>query len=192
MNILPHCLPGRSGHHDHAPLFPWPDGCTIQWGSNGVVLSREKGSYRTAFFEAFPGNPETFIRGEGKTIADAESKAWARYEKILACAEHAFERRGYRNGAGICAKCEMFKSKAFEPMEICRRCGKPTYFTYDTKNRWWCEECAPHIPANDVPEHLRRLQKDIEVMKNLTAEQLEAGIKAMLSATRGENTGSPE
>jgi len=192
VNILPHCLPGGSSHAGHSPANPWPGDCPIQWGNNGVVFRKDGEAYRTAFFEAFPRNPGTFIRGEGKTVAEAEGKAWARYEKIRACTEHAFERRDYRNGAGICAKCGMFKSGAFEPLEVCCRCGKPTYFTYDTKNRWWCEACAPDMPEGDVPEHFRWLRKDAGAMKNLTAEQIGDGIKAALTAIQPKSTDVPE
>ena len=37
--------------------------------------------------------------------------------KITACAEHRLERRGYRNGAGICADCGLFVSRAFPPID---------------------------------------------------------------------------
>lgn len=47
--------------------FPWPEDCFCQAGHSGVVFTKS-GHYRTAFFEAFPKNPNTFIRGEGSTI----------------------------------------------------------------------------------------------------------------------------
>lgn len=71
--------------------------------------------YRTAFFEAFPRDPDTFVRGEGETIEAAESAAWFRFEKHRACSGHEYERRGYTNGAGFCIHCGMFKSGAFSP-----------------------------------------------------------------------------
>lgn len=119
--------------------FPWPDDCFCQAGGDGIVLPRgslEKAlhttegaletiaavaraipppgkSYRTAFFEAFPENPDTFIRGEGKTIEEAEGSAWKKFERIAKCAGHEYERRGYANGAGFCKHCGLFVSHCF-------------------------------------------------------------------------------
>lgn len=95
-------------------VHPWPDNCHCQAGHNGIVVTKS-GHYRTAFFEAFPKYPETFIRGEGPTIEAAEEAAWSKYGKYLDCPEHVFERRGYTNGAGFCKHCGMFISNAFKP-----------------------------------------------------------------------------
>ena len=43
--------------------------CFCQAGEHGVVFS-SKGSYSTAFFEAFPKKPKCFLRGEGKTVEE--------------------------------------------------------------------------------------------------------------------------
>ncbi|MCV6548533.1 MAG: hypothetical protein OIF56_14845 [Cohaesibacter sp.] len=87
-------------------LCPWLEGTKTQWGSNGVVLG--KNPYRTAFFEAFPPDA-SFLRGEGKTITEAEQDAFAQYQKVTACNRnggHLLSRnRGkvtYKNGAGFC------------------------------------------------------------------------------------------
>jgi len=114
----------------------WPEDCFVQCGGNGIVVGhgsfeemllstdplkalgdeiKKPTSYRTAFFEAFPRNPDTFIRGEGKTIEEAEEQTWLKFQKYLACKGHEFEKRGYRNGAGFCKHCGMFGSKVFEP-----------------------------------------------------------------------------
>lgn len=37
----------------YVPSETWPEDCMVQWGGGGVVFTG-KGSYRTAFFEAFP------------------------------------------------------------------------------------------------------------------------------------------
>jgi hypothetical protein len=94
----------------------WPHDCFIQCGDSGVVLSKE-GSYRTAFWEAFPRNPDTFLRGEGATIQEAEQKCFEHYQRILACPTHEFERGKYESGAGICKHCNLFLSNVFEPTE---------------------------------------------------------------------------
>lgn len=125
--------------------YPWPADCFVQCGGRGLVFTatQEKvraaftdpevagevaaevlsagptttpGAYRTAFFEAFPEDPKTFLRGEGETIEDAEKSAWEKLEHYRACADnHAtFDRRGYKNGGGFCVSCGLFRSYAFE------------------------------------------------------------------------------
>lgn len=139
-------LPGgwrSSGENAHTPTHAWPDDCYVQWGASGIVLSKT-GARKTAFFEAFPTAPKTFIRGEGNTVAEAEAAAFAKYERQTACPGHEFERGSYRNGAGICKHCRMFSSEVFEPLETCVVCGKPTYYTYGVDaqgiSHWYCEQ----------------------------------------------------
>lgn len=118
----------------------WPTGTFLQAGDSGIVFTKgtlneafadpdkgaqivsaalggpqPKSSYRTAFFEAFPNDPDTFIRGEGQTIAEADLNAYTQFLKFKACKEHNYEKRGYKNGAGFCKHCGMFKSEAFTP-----------------------------------------------------------------------------
>jgi hypothetical protein len=82
--------------------YPWPEDCKVQGGGRGVVFTNST-SYRTAFVEAFPG---TFIRGEGKTIAEAEDACWVKYERLAACPhDQGFDRRDYVNGSGFCRRC---------------------------------------------------------------------------------------
>lgn len=144
MIIAEHCKPERPGGDKHSPVCPWPDDCYVQWGGDGIVFTGgggiEKGiniltgvlagqkesageamellknSYVTAFFEAFPTEPKTFIRGEGSTIEEAEKQAFEQFQKHVSCPGHEFERRGYTNGCGLCKHCGLFKSKAFEPI----------------------------------------------------------------------------
>jgi len=99
--------------------YPWPEDMFIQ-GGNGVVLARDKPEvlYRTKFVEAFPEG--TFLRGEGDTLAEAEDKCWAKYQKIVQCPTHPdhgpFERRHYRNGSGYCIHCGSWFSKVLPPL----------------------------------------------------------------------------
>ncbi len=166
--IAEHCAPGgwRHAAEPYTPAAAWPEDCYVQWGSDGVVLSRSKGSYRTAFFEAFPSEPATFIRGEGATVAEAEAKAFAAFEHYRACAGHEFERRGYTNGAGFCKHCGLFASKAFEPTTLCHVCGTPTNhscgYTKDAETGarqafWYCEAHAHLRRANGHTNPLDRL-----------------------------------
>lgn len=111
------------------PRFPWPDDCMVQGGADGIVIGGGPAPYRTAFVEAFPAQPATFIRGEGKTVEDAEAACWIKYEQIQACpaapTHGPWERRGYRNGGGFCGSCGMFNSKVFEPLPTEARKGDP-------------------------------------------------------------------
>src|SRR5690554_1975072 len=90
---------------------PWPENCFVQCGEKGLVFSRA-GSYRTAFFEAFP---DTFIRGEGSAIEEAEASAWESYQRQLACPGHAYDRRG-DSEHGHCRLCGRLQSYAFKPI----------------------------------------------------------------------------
>ena len=106
---------------------PWPPNCTVQGSGHGLVISKA-GNYQTAFVEAFPSDPSTFLRGEGATMEAAEDACWAKFERITAC-DHAagYETRGYRNGAGFCKGCGMFASAVFDLAEIgavCKVCGE--------------------------------------------------------------------
>jgi hypothetical protein len=111
----------------------------IQCGGQGLVLSASKGGYRTAFFEAFPNidGYDTFIRGEGETIREAEINAFKKYQVYLSCPGHKFERlhRGKHrsDGYGTCAVCNLSSSRAFEPETKCYICQKPTTKEYQDK-----------------------------------------------------------
>ncbi len=120
---------------------PWPEDCHIQCGDRGLVLVRGGKSYTTAFFEAFPRKPDTFIRREGKTVAEAEAKAWAALERYSECEHPAFERRKYKNGAGFCIECGMFKGGVFEPTTKCHICGEPTNWRHEG-DVWTCKGCS--------------------------------------------------
>lgn len=134
---------------DYDCKYNWPKDCYIQCGAKGIVIG-EKGISQTAFFEAFPKNPDTFIRGEGKTIEEAEKNAWEQLENYKSCKEHKFERRGYTNGAGFCKYCGLFKSHAFAPSTKCCICGIPTDWVKDNKDNWYCENHEKNIPIKNI------------------------------------------
>lgn len=126
----------------------WSEDCFVQCGDSGVVFSKE-GNYTTAFFEAFPRNPDTFIRGEGATIEEAEQQAWDKLQKYSGCTNHEWEKRGYTNGAGFCKHCNMFASHVFLIETTCCVCNKVSnYSSYGGKT--YCKE---HF--YDVPEESR-------------------------------------
>jgi hypothetical protein len=125
-------------------VHPWPEGTYLQGGSSGLVFAGAGGARVTAFVEAFPREPNTFIRGEGATVAEADDDAWAKYQRFSACDGHAFEAGKYRNGAGHCSKCRMFGSKVFTPEQLglfCAECRIPTYYS-QTGDRMLCEDHA--------------------------------------------------
>lgn len=143
-------------------LYPWPEDCFVQAGKKGLVVSRTPGkeSYRTAFVEAFPN--ETFIRGEGETLAEAELNAWNKYQTYEKCPKHEYEARGYTNGAGFCKHCNRFKGKVFTGEELgqfCYSCGEGTVHSQNLvqkDNGEWVEEwaCENHMKTAQVARFL--------------------------------------
>ncbi len=131
--------------------------CFCQGGGSGVVFSK-KGNYRTAFFEAFPKEPKCFIRGEGKTLEEAEQQAWDRYQKIKTC-NHEMERRGRTDGYGYCKHCS-YSAMVFEPLTKCCKCGKPTAYAKDYRGKWYCEKHERIKPKNPNPDSWERMQDE--------------------------------
>ena len=148
----------------------WPEDCFVQCGGNGIVFqegsleealenpletlselsgtTKNKKSYRTAFFEAFPKNPSCFLRGEGKNIEEAEENAWKQWEKICNCTEHKFERYNNRkDGYAYCMNCDL-KGMFLEPSTACSVCNIPAhgYLVKDTNY------CIRHYYSLSVDE----------------------------------------
>lgn len=137
----------------------WPDDCFVQGGGDGMVFvegSMEKAfndpvdfftkppkHYRTAFFEAFPRNPNSFIRGEGKSIEEAEENCYKWWQKILNCPKHEYEPHGL-DGAGTCKHCKLFQSDVLEPIAKCKICGKKRYGQLKEDNY-----CREHFAETD-------------------------------------------
>jgi len=125
MIIADHHKPGHwmPADTEYKPACAWPEKCYVQWGGSGVVLS-VKDTYRTAFFEAFPGDGAGgYIRGEGQTISDAEAAAFAKYTKEVFCS-HRWGRKGYLNGGAICYHCGAFKT-VFKEVHVLGDWRKP-------------------------------------------------------------------
>lgn len=175
-----------SGGPEYDSKYEW--GCFCQGGSDGIVLP--KGSldkvfgeeplkglaegmaseecYTTAFFEAFPRNPNCFLRGEGKTIEEAEESCWKKYQKVLTC-NHEMERRGRTDGYGYCKHCA-YAGMVFEPLTKCCKCGKPTAHTQDYKGNWYCEKHKHAKLKNPNPsrwelQHQRVPRKQKKLLK---------------------------
>ena len=171
--------------------YDWPEECFVQCGDEGVVFDKED-SYSTAFFEAFPKNPNTFIRGEGKTIEDAEKKSWEVLQQYKSCSHHEFERRGYENGVGFCKHCNLFNSHAFEPLNKCTVCGTPTHYMQVLDGNWYCkehEDCIPDDQLKDwqleIRERKRReqLYTEEDIKKYVTDDKIK---EIMLSLFKNE------
>lgn len=143
-----------TARHAHTCANPWPADCKVQCGDKGLVFGKTK-NYTTAFFEAFPKDPDTFIRGEGNTILEAENQAWEKFQRQASCENHEFERRGYKNGVGFCKHCGLYKSSAFEPSEKCYVCEKPTFYIADKQGNFYCEEHKKDIPEKDIPDYIK-------------------------------------
>jgi hypothetical protein len=128
-------MPMIAGQHawkdaGYTPSAVWPDDTYVQWGSSGVVLGNP--SYKTAFFEAFPAKHDDaggFIRGEGKSIADAEIDALSKYQAQAAC-KHLWGRENYTNGGQLCRHCRAFRSGHIPPIVHLGAWRKPVEYFY--------------------------------------------------------------
>lgn len=176
----------------YALRHPWPAGLFMQGGHAGrqVVATPEHladPEVRTVtnpegttlallrdrvFLEAFPpdipGSPGGFMRAQGASFADAEDALWGQWVKketcpsVKATGEHRWETRGYKNGAGFCADCDIFGSRVFDVAVVgdpCVVCGTRTWHhhvgevggearTDGTRNRRRCSRpvCPDHAP----------------------------------------------
>lgn len=118
----------------------WPEDAYLQGDDEGIVFSCdiEPTSYITAFFEVFPKKPKTFIRGEGKSIKEAEDDAWKKFQKILKCDGHEFKRMNKTNHA-ICEKCNLFQSDILNSINNCTCCNKEgVYIHSSNQNLHYC------------------------------------------------------
>lgn len=144
---------------------PWPDECFVQCGEQGIVFTKEEVK-RTAFFEAFPKSPDTFLRGEGETVEAAEESCWKKYQRILTCSlDHSdsgnFDARGYTNGYGFCKNCGM-GSSIIPPIHPCQNCGELTWYSQDINNDFWCKKCYNKMPKELWNEIRAKLAKEDE------------------------------
>lgn len=131
-----------ASHHawkdsEYTPHHEWPGDTVVQWGGNGIVLG--KNTYSTAFFEAFPdknlASSGGFIRGEGKTIADAEDDAYAKFQKEISC-DHLWGREHYTNSGQLCRHCRAFRCGYVKPIVSLGSWRKPVEY-YE---RWMMED----------------------------------------------------
>lgn len=184
-------------------IQPWPDDCSVQCGGHGIVLpsgslekvltsdkplgelaneASKKESYTTAFFEAFPKNPSCFIRGEGKSIEEAEDKAYEKFKSILDCQGHDFESRGRKDGYGYCKHCSLSLSGVLPILNKCCKCKEPTNWTTDDDGRYYCKKHARVKPKSkhSFLEEKRNPRKLKKILKK--------AFNKMLLISKGKNS----
>lgn len=169
---------------DYNCKYDWDEDCFVQCGDEGLVLGKKE-NYFTAFFEAFPKDPQTFIRGEGASIEEAEKQAWEQLQRFKKCTNHEFERRGYTNGVGFCKHCGLFKSKAFEPTTLCKVCNKPTCHTTDINDNYYCEEHKDLIPDEllskwQLRERIYYKRTHLKTYDEILSAEIEPTIKELM------------
>ncbi|MGM4906311.1 hypothetical protein AB8B21_05460 [Tardiphaga sp. 866_E4_N2_1] len=168
-----HPLPSNT---DYQPTCAWPEKCYVQWGGSGVVLSAD-GNYRTAFFEAFPGdNAGGFLRGEGRTIADAEAACFRRYVKESAC-NHRWGRKKYLNGGAICYGCGAFKT-VFKAVHVFGEWRKPI-----SKDEAWMLSLPPIDPAADLDGRRRKHRRSLALRRTVFGEDTSAPLPQKLGGS---------
>lgn len=162
------------GKEPYTCLKPWTEDTFCQCGGGGVVFTEgdigktltdpeeqiealkavvgeesKKKFYRTAFFEAFPKNPSCFIRGEGKTIEEAEEKAWVKWQKIESCPQHDFDRRDRTDGYCFCKLCPL-SGTFLKPLTKCEVCQEPTSRYTDNQGKHYCYNHYYDLPTSQV------------------------------------------
>jgi hypothetical protein len=182
----------RSCGPDYQCQYPWPADCFVQCGGEADFEYKGEMKHSDGFFEAFPRSPDTFIRGDGYTIKGAEDRAWKKYQRILNCPKHEWERRDRVDEHGYCMHCKMFASNVFEPVNTCTGCGIPTAYGQDKDHQFFCKTCYEALPDEQLNEFSlqtrRFLRRELEEhnMEKVTAEDIGAVLEGMLDALSKE------
>lgn len=176
-------------------LQSWPLDCSVQCGGHGIVLpsgsfnkimspkthpmqslemladaAADEEPYTTAFFEAFPKSPKCFIRGEGKTIEEAEAAAFKKFAGILGCPGHEFEPRGRKDGYGYCKHCALSMPEVLPILNKCCKCKEPTNWSTDDRGRFYCKKHAKAKPKSKERDWMeakrlpRKMKKSVKSM----------------------------
>jgi len=139
----------------------WPGDAQVQWGAHGVVFEEKVlKSYDWAFFEAFPSkhsNAGGYLRGEGKTIEEAERACFSKYERQLLCS-HIMGREDYDNGGMICRRCRAFKSSILPPIAKLGEWKRPVSETIASMHR-----TLNAISEDNMPAERKRRQRHISL-----------------------------
>lgn len=148
MIIEEQCREGGKNNYNYLPHCAWGDDVRVQWGYCGVSINRKEQTVTPvkSFFEAFPPAPNnTFLRGEGDSVHDAEDRAFTQYEKMMACPQHEWDRRGRTDGYAYCKLCGM-SQMALEPLTRCAICDIPSSWTSRKENGEKKHYCRFHDP----------------------------------------------
>lgn len=136
----------------HDCQHDWPDNVRIQHGEKGIVFSKN-GNYSTSFFEAFPPTSVTdsYVRGEGSSVKEAENNAFEKYLKMINCEQHDYVRKG-KGESGICKLCSSTKDEVFPPVEslTCSVCNKPS------SNFYFLGISEEKVDENDIESFFRK------------------------------------
>ena len=120
-----------------------------------------EGSYRTAFFEAFPKVIDDFVRGEGSTLDEAEKDCWERYQKILNCPKHEYVPSFYKDGQGVCKHCRHFAQSVLPLLRVCIICSAKVYG--ESEGKTYCEKhFADTAEGKKLFAERQRLQEQLE------------------------------
>lgn len=180
------------GKQEYVCQFPWPSNCWVQGDNDGIVLTdvsieeaitnpqtaqdvltRKVAHYSTAFFEAFPKDPSTFIRGEGSTLEEAEAACWKQLRTIQACPQHEFERKGRKDGYVYCKKCAL-SGLFFDPLHPCSGCNKTQYKYYgsDKNDRGFCQTCYEKLSDDQLTDSALYVRKSLARFKAYASKVL--------------------
>lgn len=137
----------------------WP--IDTVWNVNGG-----QGECYTEVFINTPYNAKTYDAAHGKTHEECEDILWDRYQKYINC-NHEFSKDHpkyghYKNGAGFCVKCGIFKTNIFEPEYICQQCGK--HANPYNKERTLCKSCYEKLSYKEK-DNPRLLDDDFMLKK---------------------------
>lgn len=172
---------GHSGEKEYHCQKEWADDVSLQCGSKGVVLKKE-GGYTTAFFEIFISG--TYLRGEGKTIEDAETNVYEKYRPMLECKDHHFEQVGRQDRDGVCSHCGFIKKECFKPSHECSVCYKP-HVMLKIDNDHFCIhhfiEKSKSMDLSITPERIQKIKQDLFETISKKAENKEFNIIELCS-----------
>jgi hypothetical protein len=130
----------------------WGEKTFVQCGGEGLVFVTEGENYTTAFFEAFPRDPDCFLRGEGKDVTEAEEKCFEKLQKVLNCKGHEYESRGRKDDYGYCLHCPLSKSGVLTPAYNCIVCDEPCHGNKDKDDQQYCKK---HYYELDVEQAIK-------------------------------------
>lgn len=144
----------RSEGEDVICQYDWPIDVYVQGDTSIDTLADND----AAFFEAYPTNPSTWVRGEGATLLEAETQAWTKYQAIMNCPGHEFDRHPKRvDGYAECKHCHL-TGILMPPVHPCAGCGATEYKQEGTDKNYkgYCAKCLGKLPDDMMPDFITR------------------------------------